>query len=61
MQKSKVIFTIEHEPRSLECTKYGSKAVTLRGKMKRTLRTGALRLMQNKLYHMGIRSKVSRQ
>ena len=38
-RKGKVMFTIEHEPRSLECPKCGSKEIILRGKKKRTLRT----------------------
>ncbi len=38
-KKGKVIFTIEHRPRSLKCAKCGSKEITLRGKKKRTFRT----------------------
>jgi len=38
-KKRKVIFTIKHDPRSLECPECGSKEITLRGKKKRTLRT----------------------
>ena len=38
-KKGKVIFTIEHEPRSLECSECGSKEITLRGKKKRNFKT----------------------
>ena len=38
-KKGKVIFTIEHEPRSLECSECGSKEITLRGKKKRDFKT----------------------
>jgi len=38
-KKGKVIFTIEHNSRSLECPECGSKEITLRGKKKRTFKT----------------------
>ena len=38
-KKGKVIFTIEHNSKSLKCPVCGSKEITLRGKKKRTLRT----------------------